>query len=74
MVQQDKENVMVHGIYHGTPDKNHGAKMGPTWVLPASDGPHVGPMSLIIRDAIYCKANVILQHIYLTYAFPCVTT
>ena len=24
--------------------------MGPTWILPAPDGPHVGPMNLAIRD------------------------
>ena len=30
--------------------KVHGANMGPTWVLPAPDGPHGGPMNLIIRD------------------------
>ena len=29
--------------------KVHGAKMGPTWVLSAPDGPHVGPMNLAIR-------------------------
>ena len=27
----------------------HGACMGPTWVLSAPDGPHVGPMNLAIR-------------------------
>ena len=31
--------------------KVHGANMGPTWVLSAPDGPHVGPMNLAIRDA-----------------------
>ena len=31
--------------------KLHGANMGPAWVLPAPDGPHVGPMNLAIRDA-----------------------
>ena len=30
--------------------KVHGAKMRPTWVLSAPDGPHVGPMNLAIRD------------------------
>ena len=36
-----------------TPDsKVHGANMGPTWVLPAPDGPHVGSMDLAIRDVI----------------------
>ena len=28
--------------------KVHGANMGPTWVLLAPDGPHVGPMNLPI--------------------------
>ena len=37
---------------HYIPDnKVHGASMGPTWVLSAPDGPHVGPMNLAIRDA-----------------------
>ena len=27
--------------------KVHGANMGPTWVLSAPDGPHVGPMNLV---------------------------
>ena len=35
--------------------KVHGANMGPTWVLSAPDGPHVGRMNLVIRVAIrYC--------------------
>ena len=29
--------------------KVHGANMGPTWVLSAPNGPHVGPMNLVIR-------------------------
>ena len=29
--------------------KVRGANMGPTWVLSAPDGPHVGPMNLVIR-------------------------
>ena len=33
--------------YNKFPDSNvHGANMGPTWVLSAPDGPHVGPMNL----------------------------
>ena len=37
-------------IFHTDPDnKVHGANMGPTWVLSAPDGPHVGPMNLAIR-------------------------
>ena len=35
---------------HTCPDsKVHGANTGPTWVLSAPDGPHVGPMNLAIR-------------------------
>ena len=30
--------------------KVHWVNMGPTWVLLAPDGPHVGPMNLAIRD------------------------
>ena len=30
-------------------NKVHRANMGPTWVLSAPDGPHVGPMNLAIR-------------------------
>ena len=40
--------------------KVHGANMGPTWVLSAPDGPHVGPMNLAIREVLsqtyaYCS-------------------
>ena len=32
------------------PDRKfHGANMGPTWVLSAPDGPHVGPINLAFR-------------------------
>ena len=35
---------------HSVPDsKVHGANMGPTWVISAPDGPHIGPMNLAIR-------------------------
>ena len=32
--------------------KIHGANMGPTWVLSAPDGPHIGPMNLAVRDVV----------------------
>ena len=32
-------------------NKVHGVNMGPTWVLAAPDGPHIGPMNLAIRAA-----------------------
>ena len=43
--------LIVHfGTLMPYPDsKVHGANMGPTWVLSAPDGPHVGPMNLAIR-------------------------
>ena len=38
-------------LYNYIPDsKVHGANTGPTWVLSATDGLHVGPMNLTIRD------------------------
>ena len=41
-------SVMSQG---GIPDsKVHGANMGPTWILSAPGGPHVGPMNLAIGD------------------------
>ena len=34
------------------PDNNvYGAIMGPTWVLLAPDGPHIGPMNFAIWDS-----------------------
>ena len=34
----------------GNPDSNvHGANIGPTWVLSAPGGPHIGPINLAIR-------------------------
>ena len=46
--------TIIHSKTWTTPDsKVHGANMGPTWVLSAPDGPHVGPMNLAIRDVHY---------------------
>ena len=39
--------------YHNPDSKVHGANMGPNWVLSAPDGPHVGPINLVIRVVIY---------------------
>ena len=42
-----------HNWFGINPDsKVHGANMGPTWVISAPDGPHVGPMNLAIREYI----------------------
>ena len=37
---------------HYPDSKVHGASMGPTWVLSAPDGPHVGPMNFAIRVTV----------------------
>ena len=48
--------VFILGQGVSSPDsKVHGANMGPTWVLAAPDGPHVGPMNLFIRVWIGVK-------------------
>ena len=45
-VTEDQER----GESNAVPDsKLHVAHMGPTWVLSAPGGPHVGPMNLAIR-------------------------
>ena len=40
-----------------TESKVHGANMGPTSVLSAPDGPHVGPMNLAIRVVILTTSH-----------------
>ena len=43
-------NPLIQFITKLSPDgKVHGANMGPTWVLSAPDGPHVGPIYLGIK-------------------------
>ena len=39
-----------HWIKNSPDSKIHGANMGPTWVLSAPDGSHVGPMNLAVRE------------------------
>ena len=41
----------------------HGVNMGPTWVLLAPDGPHVGPMNLAIRGALLCACYMLTSSI-----------
>ena len=40
---------ICYDFYIFSDSKVHGANMGPTWVLPALDGPRVGPMNLAIK-------------------------
>ena len=59
-VSDDKVGIMANLVIYWNgfctiSDSNvHGANMGPTWVLSAPDGPHVGPINLAIRD-VFCK-------------------
>ena len=44
------------------PDSNfHEAHMGPSWVLSAPAGPHVGPMNLAIKDSSWLFAGTYCQ-------------
>ena len=45
-------------------NKVHGVKMGPTWFLPAPDGPHIGPMNLVIRIGMLSAGNPKLVYSY----------
>ena len=46
--------------------KVHEANMGPTWVLSAPDGPHVGPMNLTRGEAISFLLSVYLEEFTMT--------
>ena len=51
LIRLDNFTSVINVWFHSNPDsKIHGANMGPTWVLSAPDGPHVGPMNLAIRE------------------------
>ena len=50
-------------FWHHCPDsKVHGTNMGPTWVLSAPDGPHVGPMNLSMKVVMYVPLRRISDH------------
>ena len=47
-----KIDIFVAWCRATVPDnRDHGANMGPTWVLSAPGRPHVGPMNLAIRGS-----------------------
>ena len=53
--QRASDSVMLWCV----PDsKVHGANVGPTWVLSAPDGPHVGPMNLAIRGVYVSVSGI----------------
>ena len=64
----------INSSFTNHPDsKVHGANMGPTWVLSAPDGPHVGPMNLAIRAPAqanishYCWAQAMATSVFIYY-------
>ena len=50
-------------MYNYPDSKAHGANMGPTWVLSAPDGPHVGPMNLAIRALLPAITGILVTDI-----------
>ena len=42
--------IITYPLMYIPDSRVHGANMGPTWVLSAPDGPHVGLINLAIRD------------------------
>ena len=51
--QMPEPTIIIIFVWRNNPDtKIRGANMGPTWVLSAPEGPHVGPMNLAIREDI----------------------
>ena len=60
---QDKLFCTMSHQRNNPHSKVHGANMGPTWVLSAPDGPHVGPMNLAIWQG-FSWIFAILPHCY----------
>ena len=53
---------MQHENFHIYPDSNfHVAHTGPTWVLSAPGGPHVGPIEITIR--VYIETDLLALQI-----------
>ena len=49
--QQYDVGTFLRSQFRHNPDiKVCGANIGPNWVLSATDGPHVGPMDLVVRE------------------------
>ena len=53
--------------------KVHGANMGPTWVLSAPDGPHVGLTNLAIKVVILQKIQSTCRELGAFYEFTTAT-
>ena len=54
-------HIVTYSCFDCPGNKVHGVNMGPTWVLSAPDGPHVGPKNLAIRMYITHVIFVIIS-------------
>ena len=54
----DNEDLGGSSIKKDPDSKIHGANMGPTWVLSAPDGPHIGPINLVIWGSCYTSLGI----------------
>ena len=50
--------IVTQLLFTSPDNKVHGANMGPTWLLSAPDGPHVGPMNLAIREGALLRRHI----------------
>ena len=63
------DKIQIHEA--NNPDsKVYGANMGPTWVLSAPDGPHVGPMNLATRESSETSRRQLWQYHMLCCPIP----
>ena len=60
-------NIILYADIALPDNKFHGANMGPTWVLSASDGSHVGPMNLAIRVCLSPHLTLFVQDVTSSY-------
>ena len=59
-------SITIHCCYEQYQDsKMNGANMGPTWVLSAPDGPHAGPINLVIRLGLFITEHILLSLVHL---------
>ena len=68
-------------VYNGNPilgnipdSKVHGANMGPTWVLSAPGGLHVGLMNLAIWDGLYIDTGLLIGKVSHVWKLPYLTS
>ena len=56
------DETKSHNQIDNPDSKVHGANIGPTWILSAPDGPHVGPVNLATWEIIYIVSVIMVNH------------